>query len=176
MKGSLKMVPIFPPLVKIFNIFGIRQLQAMLYKNARCLIQWRWIRGQIAFLRDLQKDKECNANATRVENPKKCVLWSTSACWLLFELEVVNIKNRRLLSRVRWEEFDEPKSYSKWKQGLGWSQNLVWSQALKVEQKVVEKGEVGQQSLLEDHEAGNTWRAEEQESRASWKKTVFFLL
>ena len=44
------------------------------------------------------------------------------------------------------------------------------SQVLKVEQKVVEKGEVGQQSLLEDHEAGNTWRAEEQESRASWKK------
>ena len=34
------------------------------------------------------------------------------------------------------------------------------------EQKVVEKGEVGQQSLLEDHEAGNTWRAEKQAGKS----------
>ena len=101
------MVPIFPPLVKIFNIFGSRQLQAMLHKNAQCLIQWRQIRGQIAFLRDLQKDKESNANATRVENPKKCVLWS--------------------LLKIVWTQGDEHQ-----------------------EQKVAEKGEVRQQSLLEE--------------------------
>ena len=66
---------------KIFNIFGIRQLQVMLHKNDWCLIQWRQIRGQIAFLRDLQKDKESNANATTVENPmKSCAVELVENC------------------------------------------------------------------------------------------------
>ena len=77
------------------------------------------------------------------------------------------------------EEFDDPKIFENPKVIPNGSKDLddpkiVWrSQVLKVEQKVVEKGEVGQQSLLEDHEARNTWRAEEQESRASWKSRLF---
>ena len=74
------------------------------------------------------------------------------------------------------EEFDDPKIFENPKVIPNGSMDLDDPKilVLKVEQKVVEKGEVGQQSLLEDHEAGNTWRAVQQESRASWKKPSFF--
>ena len=153
----------------------------MLHKNAQCLIQWRRIRGQIAFLRDLQIDKESNANATRVENPRKCVmLWSLLIIvWTRGGEQKVDEKGEVWQQSVS-EEFDDPKIFENPKVIPNGSKDLddpkiVWrSQVLKVEQKVVEKGEVGQQSLLEDHEARNTWRAAEQEGRASWKKPSFF--
>ena len=79
----------------------------------------------------------------------------------MFELKVMNIKNRRLLKRVRcdssryWKNLMILKSLRTQKsfqmEVRTWMiPKSLRSQVLKVEQKVVEEGEVGQQSLLEE--------------------------